>query len=133
MAILFATTVGGAAFTVATPQTTYAECGDRLLTFPAWFRGLTDSDCNIESPDEAGGISTFIWKIALNILEMMMQLVGWVAVWFIIRGGFVYMTSVGDPSGIAKAKSRIQNAIIGLIIAIISVAIVNFVAGAIST
>jgi hypothetical protein len=41
------------------------------------------------------------------------------------------MTSVGDPGEMAKAKKIIMDAVIGLIISILSVAIVNLVSGAI--
>jgi hypothetical protein len=133
MAILFVATLGGGVTAIATPQTAYAECGDRLLTLPAWFRGLTTDNCDIKSPDDAGGLSTFIWTIVLNIIEMVMQIVGYITVAFLIFGGFKYMTSQGEPSNIMKAKDTIRNALIGLIIAIFSVAVVNFIAGAITT
>jgi hypothetical protein len=43
------------------------------------------------------------------------------------------MTSQGEASNIMKAKDTIRNALIGLLIAIFSVAVVNFIAGAITT
>ena len=129
-ALLFVTTAGGATLALATPQTTYAACNDRLLTFPAWYRGLTTADCDIKSPTD-GGLQKFIWTIALNVLEVMLQLVGYVSVGYIITGGFKYMTSSGAPDGMAKARQTILNAVIGLGISLFSVAIVNVVAGAI--
>jgi len=132
MALLFVATAGGATLAVATPSNAFAACNDRLLTFPAWYKGLTEADCTIKSPTAAGGLPTFIWTIALNILEMMLQLVGYLAVGFLIRGGFKYMTSVGDPGETAKAKKIVMDAVIGLVISIFSVAIVNLVAGAIN-
>jgi hypothetical protein len=131
-ALLFVTVAGGATLALATPQTTYAACNDRLLTFPAWFRGLTNGSCDIKSPTDAGGIGTFIWTIVLNVIEMGLQLVGYLAVGFIIRGGFKYMTAIGESAEIEKAKTIIKNAVIGLIISIFSVAIVNYIAGAIN-
>ena len=131
-ALLFVATTGGATLSVAMPQTAAAACNDRLLTFPAWFKGLTTSNCDIMSPDKAkGGISGFIWTIVLNVIEFMMQLVGYIAVGFIITGGFKYMTSAGAPDAAARARKTITNAVIGLVIAVFSVAIVNVVAGAI--
>jgi hypothetical protein len=130
-ALLFVASTGGATLSVAVPQTAFAACNDTLLTFPAWFKGLTDGNCEIKSPTAAGGLSTFIWTIVLNIIEMMLQLVGYIAVGFIIRGGFKYMTSNGDPGEMAKAKKIIMDAVIGLVISIMSVAAVNLIAGAI--
>jgi hypothetical protein len=129
-ALLFVTVVGGTVFTVATPQTTFAACSDRLLTFPAWFSGLTDGNCDIQSP-AAVGLSKFIWTIALNIIETLLQLVGYISVGFIIAGGFKYMTSAGSPDGMVRARKTILNAVIGLALSMFSVAIINVVAGAI--
>lgn len=129
-AILFAATAGGSLFALATPTTTFAACTDHLLTFPAWYRGLTDANCDIKNPTDAGGLPTFIWAIVLNVIEDGLQLAGYISAGFIIRGGFKYMTSVGDPGELAKAKKIITDAIIGLILSLLSVAIVNVVAGA---
>lgn len=114
------------------PQTASAACNDRLLTFPAWFRGLTTANCDIESPTKAkGGIAGFIWTIVFNVIEFMLQLVGYIAVGFIITGGFKYMTSAGAPDAAARARKTITNAVVGLVIAVFAIAIVNIVAGAI--
>lgn len=131
-AIVFAMTLGGATLAVAVPQTTFAACNDRLLTFPAWFKGLTDGECNIKSPQQSGGLPTFIWTIVLNVIEMALQIVGYLAVGYIIRGGFKYMTAIGDPGEVAKAKKIIMDAVIGLVLSIFSVAIVNLISGAIN-
>jgi len=130
-ALLLVATLGGATVAVAVPQTTYAACKEDILTFPAWYKGLLDSKCNIKQPGASkGGITTFIWTIALNIIEFMLQLVGYIAVGFIIAGGYKFMISAGDASGIAAARKTITNAVIGLVLSIFSIAIVNIVAGA---
>jgi hypothetical protein len=128
-ALLFVATLGGATMTVALPQPTFAACTANLLTFPAWYRGLQNPDCSIKDPNKAGGLSKFIWTIALNVVELMLQAVGYVAVVFIIIGGFKFLTGTGTPDTVAKARTTILNAIIGLVISIFSVAIVNVVAG----
>ena len=115
--LVLATIVGGTVFAGMAPATSLAKtippggggsttstCNDTLLTFPAWFKGLTDANCEIKSPNDAGGLSTFIWTIVLNVIETMLQLVGYISVGFIIRGGFKYITSNGDPGEMAKAK-----------------------------
>ncbi|HEU5121382.1 MAG TPA: hypothetical protein VFT59_00925 [Candidatus Saccharimonadales bacterium] len=134
-AIIFAASLGGATLVVATPHTaSAAACTDRLLTFPTWYRGVSEtvgSDCNIKNPNEVGGLPTFIWKIVLNVIEIMLQLVGLISVGYIITGGFKYLTSTGTADDIVKARKTITNAIVGLVISIFSVAIVNVVAGTI--
>lgn len=130
-AIIFTASLGGTTLALATPQPVAAACNDHLLTFPAWYRGIVDGDCNIQSPNDVGGLSAFIWKIVLNVIEIMLQIVGFLSVGYIITGGFKYLTSTGAADDIVKAKKTIMNAVIGLVISIFSVAIVNVVAGAI--
>ena len=55
---------------------------------------------------------------------------GIVAVVMIVIGGIYYASSDGDPGKITNAKNTILYAVIGLILAIASAAIVNFVFGA---
>lgn len=133
LALLFVTTTGGAVMTIATPQTTFAVCNERLLTLPTWYEGVVDpATCEIQSPTDAnGGVSKFIWTIALNIIEMVLQIVGYIAVGFIIVGGYKYMISAGSPDGMVKARKTITNAVVGLVISIFSVAIVNLISGTI--
>jgi hypothetical protein len=139
-ALFFVMTVGGTAVAISVPETSFAapapasQCdgSSRLLTFPTWYRGLLTPDCNdIRSPSSlAGGLSEFIWTIVLNVIEIMLQAVGYACVGFIIAGGFRYIVSAGSPDGMVKARKTITNAVVGLVISIFSVAIVNVVAGA---
>jgi hypothetical protein len=134
-AILFVASTGGATLAIAMPQTTMAACNPRpLLTFPAWYRGLTKDDCTIKSPtdlDPKKGLQIFIWTIVLNIIEIMLQLVGYISVGFIIYGGFKFITGTGTPDTVVKARTTILNAVIGLVLSIASIGIVNVIAGAI--
>ena len=49
----------------------------------------------------------------------------------IIYGGVLYTTSAGDPGKVKKAKDTILYGIIGLVIAVLAFAIVNFILGAV--
>lgn len=119
---------GGALFVAATPQPAFAatECNRGFLGFPAWYRGLTDDDCNIKNPGTVG-LSNFIWHIVLNVIEMGLMLTGYIAAFFILYGGFQYMISEGLPEKAVKAKATLLNAVIGLVISIASVAIIRFI------
>lgn len=120
----------GTAIGFATPA--HAACSDSLLGFPAWYRGLQKDDCSVKSPAEvSGGFSSFIWIIALNIIQILMVLVGYAAMLFLIKGGFQYITAAGSPDSMSSAKKTLANAVIGLIIAIAAASIVNAVTGAI--
>lgn len=119
-------------------------CDAHFLTFPAWYNGVNKSEgvqttpdksssdlpgCSIASPTDVGGLSVFIWTIALNIVEILLNVVGYASVGFIIYGGIKYIYSAGSPNGMVSARKTIMNAVIGLVLSILSVAIVNTIAG----
>lgn len=127
-----ATPVATQAACVPTPQT--PECCESraLLGLPVWFRGLSAVDsngnCVVTSPaDVTGGLTAFIWKIALNIIEMGMIIAGYVALFFILYGGFLFLTNGSNPSVVEKARTTIINSTIGLAIALGSIGILNLI------
>ena len=63
------------------------------------------------------------------ILNVALGLIGFIAVVMIIVGGLQYTTSSGDTSKVAKAKNTIMYGVIGLVVALLAFAIVNFVLG----
>ena len=67
----------------------------------------------------------------LNLLNSIIGFLSVVSVIFIIKGGFGYMTSSGDPGKLKSAKDTILYACIGLIICVLSFAIVNWAIGVI--
>lgn len=109
--------------------TVFAACGqnDKLLgIFPTWYKYLEvgGADCNVT----INALSD-IYKIGAAILEMLLAGAGVLAVGFIIAGGIRFITSLGDPTGIKQARDMIINAVVGLVIAIMSTVIVSFIAG----
>ena len=73
---------------------------------------------------------TDIYQLLANVIKILLSFVGLLSVIFIIVGGIFYIISTGDPGRIQRAKSIVQNSIIGLIIALVSYAAVTFIAGA---
>lgn len=61
------------------------------------------------------------------IINAMLLIIGIVAVIMLIVGGFRYVLSNGNDKAITGAKDTILYAIIGIVIALLSFAIVNFV------
>lgn len=55
------------------------------------------------------------------------SLVGGVAILFIIYGGFLLLTSKGDPSRIRMGKEYVTYAIVGLLLAIFSFVLVEVI------
>ncbi len=70
---------------------------------------------------------------ATNIINIIIGIVGFIAVVMIIIGGISYSTSAGDAGKVKKAKDTIMYGIIGLVVAILAFAIVNFVLGGIQS
>lgn len=63
----------------------------------------------------------------IRVVNWVIGILGLVAVIVMIIGGVQYMTSSGDPGKVKKAKDTILYGIIGLVVVILSAAIVNFV------
>lgn len=66
-------------------------------------------------------------RLALNATKITLSLVSTVAVLYLVIGGFQYIMSSGNPDNVGKAKNTILYAIIGLLLAILSFAIVSFI------
>jgi len=62
---------------------------------------------------------------ATNIFNSVLMIAGAVAVVFIVLGGIKYSTSQGEPGETKKAKETITYALVGLVIVILSFAIVQ--------
>ena len=70
---------------------------------------------------------TSFGSIIRNVINVLSIIVGAVAVIMIIIGGFRYVISNGDTSGLTGAKNTILYAIVGLVIVIFAQVIVRFV------
>lgn len=62
-----------------------------------------------------------------NIINVLLYVIGAVAVIMLIVGGIRYTISSGDSGQVTSAKNTIMYAIVGLILAFLAYAIVNFV------
>ena len=125
--------IGSLGVSMAFPSTSFAESNEcdkkgRILTLKPWYDGLTKDDCSIKDPgSDADSQANFIWKIVLNIVDDLLQLIGYTTVGYIMYGGFLMMTSNGAPDKAAHGRKTIMSAAIGLVIALSSVALVNFI------
>ncbi len=130
------TTTPGASGTPAT-STTPADCGSGFLGIRPWYYGLADpaADCAIKAPSssDSNALGTFIWAIVLNCIDIALTLAAYVAVVFIVYGGFLFITGGGVATQIERARKTIFNAVIGLVIAMGAIGIVRFVFNAFGT
>lgn len=71
-------------------------------------------------------------SVAKNVINVLFWVVGVAAVIVIIYSGLQYILSTGDSGKVQKAKNTIVYAVVGLIVAILSYAIVGFVIDSLS-
>lgn len=79
--------------------------------------------CNIDPSHKDDNLISDVNKI-INVVT---GVLGVVAVAVVIYGGFLFLTAQGDPGKIKKGKDSITWGIIGLVIALLSWSIINFV------
>lgn len=112
----------------SSPLTTFAACGQGATNFfglqswDACLRKKYDGDVRITHLND-------IWLIVLPIIDDALKIGVYIAAGLIIWAGFQYIKSSGDASKTAAAKDTILNAVIGLVITLLAVAIVEFIAG----
>lgn len=124
--------IGSLGASVTFPGISFADdaCSNKgkILTLKPWYSGLTNDDCSLKNPGaDTNSQANYIWKIALNIVDDLLQLIGYTTVGYIMYGGFLMMTSNGAPDKAAHGRKTIMSAAIGLVIALASVALVNFI------
>lgn len=122
---------------ITSPLFTFAAACDPKST-TNWFFGLkpwyyylqlaqdgTTGQCEIANFQMLGQNSSFL-LIGLVVLDDLLRIAAMVAVGFVIWGGITYVTSQGSPDQTGQAQKTIVNALIGLVIAMLSAGIVGF-------
>jgi hypothetical protein len=98
-------------------------CGTNTGWLPSLYDGITcpGNDVQIQGLDD-------IWIIVANVVRILIALSGALAVIFLIIAGIYYVTSMGDPVRLKRAKEIITQTITGLIVIIAAYAIVSYIA-----
>ena len=88
-----------------------------------------DAKTQIQSGLKAAGGDTkdTSGTLITKLINVMLFIIGVLSVIMIIYGGIIYVISAGDSGRVSKAKNTIMYAIVGLIVALLAYAIVNFV------
>ena len=99
-----------------------------LLASAQFNKGLN----NVESGAGEAGVATEadFGAIALKVINVLLAIAGLIAVIFLIVGGFRYVTAGGNEEAAESGKKTITNAIIGIVIIILSFVIVRVVSNA---
>ena len=80
-----------------------------------------------EDTNQQNGQQTNLMETLQIIINVVLGIIGFIAVAMIIVGGVQYTTSAGDAAKVTKAKNTILYGIVGLVIALLAFAIVNFI------
>lgn len=73
------------------------------------------------------GSSTDLGGLLRTVVNILLFLLGAIAVIMIVVGGIRYTTSNGDSSSLKSARDTILYSVVGLVVALLAYAIVNFV------
>lgn len=115
---------------VAVMSPAYAATTDK---HPICANGQPSSTPDLKGCSEWGstGGSNLSQDDLMNTLQVVINVIvgviGFIAVAMIIMGGISFATSQGDSSKVAKARNTIIYGVVGLVIAMLAFAIVNFV------
>lgn len=76
------------------------------------------------------GGQTGLRGIVLTIVNFFLTFLGLLAVVMVIYGGFLYVSSAGNEENVNKAKKILLYAVVGIVVIIVSFALVNTLLGA---
>jgi hypothetical protein len=95
-------------------------------------QGLSDGANSAKGKDQQTNLfgDNGVFKTITNVL---LFVIGAISVIMLIIGGIRYVVSGGDSGAVTSAKNTILYAIVGVIIAILAYAVVNFVVGSFAT
>lgn len=73
------------------------------------------------------GSDAGVGGVIKSIINVLLFIAGIVSVVVIIVAGVMYATSAGDQNTVTKAKNALMYAVIGLVVALLGLAVVNWV------
>ena len=119
-------------FTIPTKVAVFLETVALTLLFPAAaFAGPIDSGLNMNGFSSLWGTglsdAQTLPGLIVGVTQLLLFFAFSVAVLFVIIGGFWYITSAGNEEQSEKGKTTLINAIIGIIIIIMSYAIIRVI------
>lgn len=113
--LLLTASIAGAALVATAP----AAAGVDPFAICNTDAGRGNSICSNNQEQDAGNLIT-------NIINVLLFVIGAIAVVMLIWGGVQYTVSAGDAGRVKKAKDTILYAIVGLVVAFLAFAIVNW-------
>ena len=78
-----------------------------------------------ENPERLDG--GFISSLVSKIISYIFPVAGFIALIFVIYGGYMWMASTGNPEGVKKAQGTLTWSVIGLIMIMVVYALINVI------
>jgi len=94
------------------------------------FASLIDSTDNPDAISGATGGEGNLKDLVSTILNFFLGFLGFVATIMVIYGGILYVTSAGNDEAVGKAKKILMYAVVGIVIILLSFALINTILGA---
>ncbi len=95
-------------------------CDDPLFDGDEYKDLKEAAGCNVDD-------NKTIMPVIMNLIQVVLAMIGLIAVVVLVYGGIMFVTSTGDTSKVQKAKNIVIYAIVGIVAASLAFAIVHFV------
>lgn len=105
---------------VAIPEMAYATKSQLCQDLAGDPELAAAAGCDLTDQDTAD-------KMANNIIQVVLSLLGVLAVGVMILGGIMYIVSTGDAAKVHRAKNLILYGLIGLVVSLLAYTIATFV------
>lgn len=102
-----------------------ATCGANQGILPSLYKDLCNSSTNEVEIKSVSDVA----HIIANLVQILIAVSGALAIITILVAAIYYITSTGDPGRVKKAKDILINTATGLILIIMSYAVVTFISG----
>lgn len=101
-----------------------------FISEPTFAASLIDGSDNPDIISGATGGEGSLKELVQTMLNYFLSFLGFVATVMVIYGGILYVTSAGNDESVGKAKKILLYAAVGIVIILLSFALVNTILGA---
>lgn len=111
----------------------FANIGDacklpahNLFFLPPWWEYIPTQINDIGDCAPHVVLPDGLWLVGLAVIDILLRIVAFLALISIFIASVEYIIAIGNPEKITNARKRIINALVGIAIAFVAVAIVTF-------
>ena len=101
-----------------------ATCPNKFFGIEGWYKYLPGTCKNLNF--EKYGVGS-TWLVVAGITDMLLRIAAVVSVAYFIFGAFKMVTSQGSPEGVKSARNTMTNALIGLVVTVLSAWFIGFI------